>query len=278
MTIPRIPYSHDRHRAIEPLASPINRGYDNTGQPNGQGSPLWTKPGSQSWVDARNGWITNQFFEHIPLIIEEVETGFEMGGSTAQSRTYRQFFPRNFTKPLITVRGRMVNDFEYNRLASMVRVSHLASLDDGFVPHSGLNTRTDTNGDYLPTITLSVFRGGYAGRTVKGPHRPWRVEGYIKRIDAGAQRHNPAPPFEFDFVVAYSHDGYGLYHDEPIEGSDLVSWTQVFNATQSGNSFTPTNQGNSPSRTGGGSQSFSSSAEQIVDNAAEDISQALFGR
>lgn len=249
-------YDHSKHGDIYPLDNRIDTGYDTL-----------FHSGAASYK-GRNARLTNPFSESIPLIIEEIETSFQMGGTTAQSAELRQFYPRNFVQPTLTVRGRMPNGFQYNRLASFVRVAQIAALGKRFLRHSG-TVRTSKSGTYIPTMLFTVNGSDdklhARKRHWKGPHKPLRLEGYVKTIQAGAEHHNQAPPFEFEFVAAHSHfsGSVGIYSDDRSEGTEILPWIDIFEARKGKGIYSPT-------RTKKGSRAVTDDVPDINDDNIED--------
>lgn len=216
-------YDHTQYGSgkIYPLQNPIKKGY---GVPDPDINPARRSP---------NGRFVNQRNEKIDFWIEEIETGFGMSGTTAQSRTLRQFMPHSIVQPSIRVTGRAPNSFQYNRLASFVRASHWNALHtgllarEGFVRHENINGKTVT----VPTVRLIVRNGSskgfpYNGRHVKGIHVPWALEGYIKSMKAGAKRFDQAPQFSFEFFIAESltSQNLGIWRDTRVFGSQIRPW------------------------------------------------------
>lgn len=207
-------------------------------------------PGGDPGKKGANGRLINVLGDYVDFYIEEIEADFQMEGTTAQSQRLRQFFPHNFAQTTLTVRGRAPNSFQYNRLSAFVRASHQFAMRGREMP-SYANTdvlryivHPKTGEQYVqPTMRL-VIRNSDAGpypyngnpktgtgsKTVKGKHQKWRLEGYIKKIPAGAQHHDPAPAFEFDFTISESehHGNTGIWKDDAVFGSQLKSWTKVF--------------------------------------------------
>lgn len=216
-------YDHTQYGSgkIYPLQNSVKRGY-------GVSDPDVNPAEHDS-----NGRFVNQKNEKIDFWIEEISTSFGMSGTTAQSRTLRQFMPHSITQPSIQVVGRAPNSFQYNRLASFVRASHWNALHtgqlarDGFVRHENIGGRTVT----VPTIRLVIRNGStkafpYNGHTVKGVHVPWALEGYVKSMKAGAKRFDQAPQFVFEFFIAESlvSQNLGLWKDVRVFGSQIKPW------------------------------------------------------
>lgn len=212
------------------LHVPYDVGYDAATQKN-------AVAGAGIHIDDWNMRLIDQKGVAIDLWIHEFDTSFQMGGSTGQSRYHRQFFPRNFTQPVTTVSGRVANTYEYNRLSAFVRRSHYYALRadeyaaDQKQTTGSIQNRHLDSGAAIPTVTM-IFRGGGlpAAYNAKGVHKPWVVEGYIKSMPAGARHHDPAPEFKFDFIISQSHFSAttGIYEDNLVVGSQLLTWMDVF--------------------------------------------------
>lgn len=218
-------YNHDQYSSgqIYPLQNPIDGGwgvtYKNVNPRQGNA----------------NGRMTNQVGEEIDFYIEEIETNFAMSGTTAQSRNVRQFMPHNVVQPAIKITGTAPDNHQYNRLASFVRSSHYHALHYGeatreTITTSGKKVKTETvrlwikNGE-----TPEVWNANGNRKSVKGVHVPWLVEGYIKSIQAGGERFNFQPKFEFEFYVAESifkqgGQNLGMWEDTRIYGAELKPW------------------------------------------------------
>lgn len=218
-------YNHNQYSSGEvyPLQNPIHRGYG------------VSQPGVNPRKKKANGRMTNQKGEDIDFWVDEIEANFAMTGSTAQSRNVRQFMPHNVVQPVITVKGRAPNSYQYNRMASFVRSSHHNALDlsdqlrEAVVP-SGRKVKVETvrllirNGEFP-----QIWNGNGPNRHVKGVHVPWQLEGYIKSMKAGGERFNQAPEFSFEFFVAESvfkqgNINMGMWEDIRVYGSELKPW------------------------------------------------------
>lgn len=199
---------------------PYDRGYDAEAGPH-------KRTGNDDTWNAR---LTNVNDETLELWVEEFAASFQLSGSSAQSARKREFYPRSFSQPIIRVSGRVANTMEYNRLASFARHSHLAAVGS-----AELAFRQSKPGSLLPTIGLELRGRGPWESThgrVKGANTPWRLEGLIKNIQAGAVAHNVAPKFTFDYHVAASDGTVGIYGDTLVTGREIMSWAQVFDANQ----------------------------------------------
>jgi len=186
-----------------------------------------------------NAVFVNQLGEKITFYVEEISVDFAMSGSTAQSRKLRQFFPHSIVQPSVRVTGIAPNSYEYNRLAAFVRLSHRYTLMGRSLRtmHVPFRNVLDANGETyaIPTIQFALSNATNIvtvsqGRNVKGRHKPWRLEGYVKSMKAGAERFQQAPAFQFDFVVAESLQGpnLGIWNDHAVLGSQIASWAQIF--------------------------------------------------
>lgn len=223
-------YSQFRSGNLYPLQNPIN-----------QGQGVYRKNADPKDHEA-NGRMTNQRGEEIDFYIEEIESSFQMTGSTAQSRNVRQFMPHNIVQPVIKVTGRAPSNFEYNRLAGFVRAAQYFAVNYGedtreVLTTSGKKVKTETVRLWIKNgKTPHVWNGqkaagedGAQGRHVKGIHVPWQVEGYIKSMRAGGERFNYAPKFEFEFYVAQSifkqgDSNMGMWEDTRVYGAELKPW------------------------------------------------------
>jgi hypothetical protein len=202
------------------------------------------QPGTDKHADSWNARIVGPTGDYLALWVHEIEVSFELGGNVAQSRRMRQFFPHSFSQVTMTVRGVTPNNYEYNRLASFVRMSQYWALyGDDFARvqralGDNVSNRHYPDGTSIPTSQF-ILRGNHntqvtPGRTIKGANAPWNVEGYIKSIQAGASRFEYAKEYEFNFTVAYTlaNGAVGIFEDSAARGQKILSWMDVFKKTQ----------------------------------------------
>lgn len=207
-----------------PLENPIARGY------------AVRLPDSDPVDNQWNGRFLDLRGDKIHFWIEDIEANFAMAGSTAQSRHVRQFFPHNMVQPSIIVRGIAPNSYQYNRLANFVRQAQWDAVSGQELARAGIDLRGEPDNP-ITTLNLTIragITGLYppTGRTVKGRHKAWKLEGYVKSMSAGAKRFEQAPRFQFEFLIAASKlaDGsnVGIWSDTAVQGDILKSWMDIF--------------------------------------------------
>jgi len=184
----------------------------------------------------RNNWTVQLIKpnrKYLNLWVEEMSIDFSISGSTGQSRWKREFFPRSFNQPTLMMTGFMPNPREYNKLAAFVRESHSEALNinRNYSETSGGNTNTYKNSSIpLPTVTLLTNPRKTFGRSrnQKGGRRGMKLEGYIGSINAGAERHQQAPQFQIEFIIASSDGSVGIYDDRLDAGSKITDWMRLF--------------------------------------------------
>jgi|GEM_PF-3074247 len=188
--------------------------------------------------DNWNAILSAAFGTDLKLWVYDVNMDFSISGSTGQSRYRREFYPKSFNQPTMTVKGQMANQFEYNRLAAFVRETHLEALTSNSSLYitkqrQGRPKVSNTASSSLQTVKLLIRRSpkqmggvGKIRRNLKGAHRDIVLEGYIKNITAGAMKFNFAPEFQFDFIVAASYltGSVGIYDEDLVVGSQLMNW------------------------------------------------------
>jgi hypothetical protein len=199
------------------------------------------EPGKGKHGNTWNASLIGPTGDAIALWVYEIEVGFELGGSTAQSRRLRQFFPHSFSQVKMQVRGQAPNNYQYNRLASFVRMTQYWALygDDfaRFQRRLGqpVSNRHYPDGSAVPTTQLQI-RGNHGGnrvsngKTIKGPYKNWNVDGYIKNVQAGASRFEFAKDYEFEFEIAYSakNGAVGIFEDSRAKGQKILPWMDIF--------------------------------------------------
>jgi hypothetical protein len=115
------------------------------------------------------------------LWVFEVQTGFSMAGTRAQSYRTRSFFPHNVVQPAFTVMCQCANQQIYGDTIEFIR-----------------NAQTSLTS----SMTLAIVsRSLYDGHKLKGAHEDNMAEGYIKHVPRAHNRHEYAPNLQFDFIV-----------------------------------------------------------------------------
>ena len=203
--------------------------------------------------DTWNAVLVTTDNQELKLWIEDLVLNFSMSGTSGQSRYRRQFYPKAFNQPSMMVKGKMPNQFEYNKLAAFIRESHFDALNQ-------TNRRTAEDGSQAvfdkKTVTLHIKNAGEGSRpkrNIKGGHIVLAFEGYVKNIEAGARKFQFAPDFQFEFVVAGSKDtgNIGIYSDDIIQGSKIMSWMDLFKKDHFSNSAEQPTDPNAPAPTPG---------------------------
>ncbi len=236
---------------IYPLQNPLDQGYGVTAFP---------KSPSKLGANAR---FVNIRGEAIEFWIEEMTANFGMTGTTGQSHKLRQFFPHNIVQPSITVTGIAPNSYQYNRLAAFIRVAQHDGLLGQELRTLGIPLRNviDSTGQtvLIPTVQLIIRNGSGAAngkgggnfpydgvrknlKGVKGTHQAWKLEGYIKTMQAGASGPKGgdsyyAPAFQFEFLISESqgpsggNSNIGIWNDVSVSGDDILPWIDIFKAS-----------------------------------------------
>lgn len=216
-----IPFTSDAMNPAGPnqiLNNPLDTGY-------GVKTPHKSADKSNTW----NVAIANHKGGSIKLWAEQVTMDFSMSGSTGQSRFRKQFYPHSMNEPKITVMGKMPNQYEYNRLAAFIRLSHTDALNN--VHRKAYD---GSAGKRPPTIRMFI-RGSSlktARPIVKGGHKMHSFEGFIASIAAGATKFRFAPDFQFEFIPLASKltGSTGLYDDQLLtKGIQIMSYMEMFN-------------------------------------------------
>lgn len=176
------------------MASSWTPGFDS--MPIGMGPILVRNPPTRPDAKGRllNG--ANGFLElngeRVGLWVNDISSSFELSGSASQGATHREFYAHNFTQPSVVVSGQTPNSFQYNRLAEFVRKSQLTSLDLGTAS---------------TPLRLIVLTGNVPvpKRNLRGPHSSIWLDGFIPKIEAGAERFVTAHEYSFEFVILAAH-------------------------------------------------------------------------
>jgi hypothetical protein len=198
--------------SARPLSNPIRKGY-------GVRTP-------SIYPRQANALLVNQTGQYLYLYATDFQTGAEMSGSAVQSKNVRQFFPNEFVQPRISLSCIAPDNHQYNRFANFVRVSHNLAVNgrqsERLVTFRLFNRDRDGNQAF-------PYEGGRRnGRQItKGVHADWHVRGWIEAAEAGGEKENHAPEFQFDFVIVQSIKS-PLGPDQLLTGADLEDWMSYF--------------------------------------------------
>lgn len=201
--------------------------------------------------DTASGYFISHILDHsIDLWLTDITADFVVNGETAQSRMLREHFQRSFADVTLTLVGNVASTQEYNRLASFVRESHwryLNGVGDNsptavhepaitFGLHDQLPAGWDAQTRTAEQTQLDVSGGidAQTSRGVKGRHRPWQVSGFIRSIQAGAVRHEVAPEFTIEFMVATSKltPGTGIWSEREAHTPHLKTFLDLLNVAE----------------------------------------------
>lgn len=201
------------------LHIPYNKGYDARSRAN---APKAEQNGASGQFRRPDG-------KTIALWITDITADFSLSGTQGQSRMLREFFPHSFNDVTLQITGNVASTQEYNRLALFVREHQWGALQE--INGGGKATQTI---DFHLYNTYAGGRTPGRGRTIKGPHRPWSVSGYISSIGAGAVRHEIAPEFSINFIVATSQlsGNTGIWSDSLASGSSLKTFLQIIGTSK----------------------------------------------
>jgi hypothetical protein len=161
------------------------------------------------------GYLKDQDEQMFPLWIHEIQGSFEVNGQNAQGAFGRTWFPRFMAQPRLVISGQAATQAEYGQLAEFVRVSQEKSLRFRTIAHD------------LNTVTLVIpGQEGMSTRTgTRYSRTPIHVKGHVKSIDRHTERFVNAPPYQFEFVVAFSYAG--LYKIGQSEIDKLAKWMDI---------------------------------------------------
>lgn len=162
----------------------------------------------------------------INLWITDIQASFAVSGQAAQSRMLRQFYPRSFSSVTLSITGNVPNTQEYNRLALFVREHQYLALQ-------GLNGGSTIDQTIVFALNDQTPSSWPANpHNVKGAHVPWHLRGYVKSMAAGAVRHEVAPEFTVDFLVAastFQPGAKGLWGEQLASPASLSNFLRLVN-------------------------------------------------
>lgn len=190
------------------------------------------------------------------LYVTGIEQSLQLDGSMAQSRRYRQFYPRSHMPGDIVVSGICKDQEDYQRLAYFIRHNQWAILGS---PQGNFQPQFKTNINRMLLLDIPT------------ENNQWR--GYVKSFGMTKKGvFDPAPTYNFNFVVIF---------DDLAENFGISSQIRRY-YKHSDSSAGPTSDNNSTSSSGGSSGGQPKEAGKYqVGPAGEilrDIAKAIFGQ
>lgn len=157
-------------------------------------------------------FLENQDGQELYIFIHQIDAGYEMGGSYAQSARKRDWYPRSFTQARMTFTGRTASQAEYHKLVEFIRKTQDYSL----------RWRNESQDPTYGTVKLIMPASSrYKGHNLRG---------HIPKIERISERFEFAPEFQFEFVI--SRADAGLFHtntsSRDIQLRKLAPWMDIF--------------------------------------------------
>lgn len=164
---------------------------------------------------------------HILLTLVAIETSLSLAGSRSQSPLQADFYARNFNQPSFTMMTQTRSQYEVGRISEFVHKAQRNAVAQG-----GLMRMT------IPSGGLNNVRATSAGKDgMKGVRRGISMSGYVATVPRSHKRHDPAPKFQFDFIVAKMNTG--IFEDQPYRVYKLAKWSEIVESQLEGNFIKP---------------------------------------
>lgn len=165
---------------------------------------------------------------HIKLTITAVETSLSLAGSRGQSRMQADFYPRNFQQPTFTITVQARSQKDVGRAAEFVHKAQRHAVSQG----SLMNLLIPSGGLKYTAASSTSSRDG-----MRGVRQGINMSGYVMSMPRTHRRHDPAPMYSFDFVVARMHSG--IFEDQPYKVYKLAKWSEIVDTVLAGNFIKP---------------------------------------
>lgn len=157
----------------------------------------------------------------IYLRLQTIEATFGLAGTTGQAVLNRDFYPKNFQQVEYVLTGQAVNQIEYGDIVEFVHKSQRnAVINDGL-------------------LGLSIPAGGTwrGSHSMKGPRKGISALGYVRSVTRVHRRHEPAPTYSFNFVIAVSRAG--IFQEKAATSYKLAKWSEIVESQLAGNFIKP---------------------------------------
>lgn len=143
-----------------------------------------------------------------PIWIYDVTSDFALVGTTAQSPGKRDFYARNFSQPVYTMRGQTHNEFDYGRLIEFVRDAQEECVFGAkrTIMQVRLNGHRGPDEVWHQPGTRNERKRPII-RNQRGRRPPLGAQGYVNTIRRAHTRFVNAPEYEFQFIIQRSLQG-----------------------------------------------------------------------
>lgn len=184
---------------------------------------------NQAHEGGSNAYLTDEADNtHVLLTIVAIETTLSLAGSRAQSPMQAEFYARNFQQPSFTIGVQARSQYEVGRVSEFVHKAQRNSVSQGslmrlMIPTGGLNR-----------VAASSVRNTDG---MRGVRRGLSMSGYVATMPRSHKKHDPAPQYTFDFVVAKMHAG--IFDDQPYKAYKLAKWSEIVDTVLEGNFIKP---------------------------------------
>jgi hypothetical protein len=181
--------------------------------------------GMQAHEGGANAYLMDEADNtHVLLTLIAIETSLSLAGSDGQSPLQKDFYARNFQQPSFSLTVQARSQLEIGRVAEFVHKAQRNSVSQGSL------------------MKLAVPRAGLKGTAassvnnkdgMKGVRQGLSMSGYVANMPRSHKRHDPAPVYAFDFVVAKMHTG--IFEDQPYKAYKLSKWSEIVDTVLEGN-------------------------------------------
>jgi hypothetical protein len=242
---------------------PVDRGYDVNAS---------AIQGTRRAIALRNSnSILSDGDYQMSIFISALNLDSALSGATAQSQLTRDWYPRNFVQPTITLMGWSLDQGDYGALCEFVHSAQLKAITSpGYnnltqITVAGRSTSPDfrsagIDGNRMGDASTPAVRisnpsalmkshasdppgappGVFYNQHIRGSHKPLVAKGYISSMPRIHQAFQNAVQWEIDFVVAVMLQG--LYSEQaaaPSTGA-MPMWSAMLAAAQKDGVFVAT--------------------------------------
>lgn len=185
----------------------------------------------QRYYQRANATICNDSFKW-PMFITDVSIDNSLNGATAQSRTTRDFYPKNFVQPSFVIRGISLDQRDYGDLTDFVHYLQYecvtnAKLAQIYVDGGGFNNKRQGTAHAFNVVANGVV---HTNQAMRGGHAPLLCLGYVGSIDRIHTQYVYAPTYTFNFVVAEMVQG--PWQESMVQVTQQQNWIDIVKGTK----------------------------------------------
>lgn len=196
------------------------------------------------------------------LFVQGFDMDLQLAGSYGQSQYTRDFYPRNFVQPHVTIQGQSPSQEDYGILCEFVHACQHKAVANGYqnLTQLFIAGRNSTNnfsgrgidGNRTDSTRVKINKpnslmqgrtsdptrapaGTYYSQSIRGAHQPFMAKGYISAMQRSHKQFQYAVPWTMIFTIAAVIKGpfNDISSAQSLPNSAPVTWLDMLNNIKS---------------------------------------------